>query len=307
MIEIRRILCPVDFSDCSRHALSHAIAIAKWYEATVAMFYVCVPVPISAYATVASMMPSSLVGGENQNQVLDAMKTLAATVAGTAVPLELAIGEGHAAKEIVARAAEGQSDLIVMGTHGRTGFERLILGSVTERVLRTAGCPVLTVPPKAGDAAPDTPVVFKRIVCAIDFSDCSMRALDYAMSLAQESSATLTVLHVIEPLPETPIHGDEMVLSGFKTVKDYITAAEEEGRALLDRAVPDGVRDYCQVETVQRIGKPYRELLRLAATEASDLIVLGVHGRSSADLLFFGSTAQHVVREAACPVLTIRT
>jgi len=306
MIDIRRILCPVDFSDSSQHALKYAVTMANWYDAKVTLFHACVPVPISAYATVASMMPAMPVGMENDHEVRDAMETLASTVEGTRVPLEIALGEGYPAYAIAAKAAEAKSDLIVIGTHGRSGVERLMLGSVTEKVLRQAGCPVLTVPPKAGDPAPAAPATFKRIVCAIDFSDCSMRALEYAMSLAQESNSTLIVLHVIEPFPLRHAEG-ETVLSDFTLLKDYIAAAEEEGRALLAKAIPDAVRSYCQVETVQAVGKPYREILRLAATEASDLIVLGVHGRNPVDLLFFGSTAQHVVRGAACPVLTIRT
>jgi nucleotide-binding universal stress UspA family protein len=306
MIQIRRVLCPVDFSECSRHALTHAVAIGKWYESAVTMFYACAPVPISAYATVAPMMPSSLVGGENLNDVRKAMEDLATTLETANLPLEIAIGEGQAAKAIVARAADDKSDLIVMGTHGRSGFERLMLGSVTERVLRRAGCPVLTVPPRAGDYTPGAPVVFKRIVCAVDFSACSLRALDYAISVAKEANATLTVVHVIEPLPEMPYPGQEAMLP-FNIVQDYIKAAEEQGKELLAKAIPADTRTYCRVETVQRLGKPYREILSLAETEAADLIVIGVHGRTAADLLFFGSTTQHVVREAACPVLTIRT
>jgi nucleotide-binding universal stress UspA family protein len=306
MIEVRRILCPVDFSDCSRHALTHAVAIAKWYKSTVTTFYACAPVPISAYATVAPMMPSSLVAGENLNDVRAAMNELATTAAAANVPIEIAIGEGPAAKEIVAKAADDKSDLIVIGTHGRSGFDRLMLGSVTEKVLRKAGCPVLTVPPKAGDHALGASVVFKRIVCAVDFSACALRALDYAVSLATESNATLTVVHVIEPLPQTPYPGQEAMLP-FNIVQDYITTAEAQGKELLAKAIPDEVRNRCRVETVQRLGKPHQEILTLAETEAADLIVIGVHGRSAADLLLFGSTTQHVVRQAACPVLTIRT
>jgi nucleotide-binding universal stress UspA family protein len=305
MIQIQRILCPVDFSDCSRRALDHAVALATWYDATVTVFHVCAPVPISAYATVASMMPSSLVGGEDQNEVRKALQTFAA-IDGTSAPIELEIGEGDAAKEIVAKAAAAQTNLIVLGTHGRSGFERLVLGSVTEKVLRKAGCPVLTVPPRVTDAAPMPSVTFKRILCAIDFSDCSLRALEYAMSLAQEANARLMVLHVVEPLPNVPVD-DESALAGITMVKEYIAATEEQGRELLTRAIPDQVRAYCEVETVQTIGTPYREILRLGAEQAADVIVLGVHGRGAVDLMFFGSTAQHVVRQAGCPVLTLRT
>ena len=306
MIDIRRILCPVDFSDCSRRALDHAVTIAGWYESTVTLLHVCAPVPISAYATVAPMMPPTLVSGENRNDVLEAMKRFSATVDGTAVPLAFELGEGDAANEIVSSAATASSDLIVMGTHGRSGFERLILGSVTEKVLRKAASPVLTVPPRVGDATSPPHATFKRILCAVDFSECSMRALDYAMSLAQESNSALTVLHVIEPLPATAFDGHEVVLADY-TLRDYLATAEKEGKTNLAKAIPDRARDFCQIETMQTVGKPYREILRVAAENASDVIVIGVHGRGVVDLFFFGSTAQHVVRQAACPVLTMRT
>lgn len=306
MIQIQRILCPVDFSDCSKRALDHAVALAKWYDARVTMFHVCAPVPISAYATVASMMPSTLVGGEDQNAVRQAMEQFASREAAANAPIDIELGEGNAATEIVAKAEAARSDLIVLGTHGRSGFERLMLGSVTEKVLRKAGCPVLTVPPRLAASEAIPAVTFKRIVCAIDFSECSLRALEYAMSIAQEANALLTVLHVVEPMPNVPADDDSPLL-GMKTVKEYVAAAEEEGRALLQKAIPDRVRAYCQVEEVQTVGTPYREILRLATEQAADLIVLGVHGRGVVDLMFFGSTAQHVVRQAACPVLTLRT
>ncbi|HZM59291.1 MAG TPA: universal stress protein [Vicinamibacterales bacterium] len=304
MIEMRRILCPVDFSEVSRRALDHAVAIARWYESSIAVFHVCAPVPVTAYATVASMMPPTLASGDNRKDVLAAMKDF--VKADASVPIDFEIGEGNAAREIIVQANASRSDLIVMGTHGRSGFERFVLGSVTERVLRHAGCPVLTVPPRAVDAVPFTPVIFKRIVCAIDFSDCSMSALDYAMSIAQEANAQLTVLHVVEPFPHLRGDESEAALGRAELVRELAAAAEEEARARLERAIPEGVREFCQVETVQTVGKASHEILKVAATQASDLIVIGVHGRSAADILFFGSTTQAVVRQATCPVLTLR-
>ena len=107
----------VEIAECSRRALDHAVAVANWYDATVTVFYVCAPVPISAYGTVASMMPPSLAAGENQNDVRDGLRTFAA-IDGTSARIELEIGEGDAAKQIVAKANVARSDLIVLGTHG---------------------------------------------------------------------------------------------------------------------------------------------------------------------------------------------
>jgi nucleotide-binding universal stress UspA family protein len=225
---------------------------------------------------------------------------------GPAVPLELAIGEGtSAANEILRQASAMRPDLLAIGTHGRSGFDRLLLGSVTEKVLRKADCPVLTVPARTPDTVPAAPVVFKQILCPVDFSDSSMHALNYAMSLAQEADARLTVLHVMmyDLQAEAPEH---VVADRRLTVADYRSRCEQYSRERLGTAVPDTVRAYCTVETLLVTGNPYREILRVAAEQQADLIVMGVHGRSAADRMLFGSTTQHVVRAATCPVVTLR-
>ena len=302
MIEIRRILCPIDFSDFSRRALDHAGAIAKWYDAAVTVFHVSSIVPTAAYAPGSPVLPSMVLTEQDRDELLMAMKQFAAVDAGS--PLQFECAEGSAATEILAKADGMRADLLVMGTHGRSGFERLVLGSVTEKVLRKATCPVLSVPRRVpGAVSPQ--VLFKRILCAVDFSDCSMRALNYAMSLAQEADARLTVVHVVELLTRPPdLH--ETTVGGPRSLEEYLAAAEDDARERLTAAVPDTVRAYCAVETVVARDKPYGEILRIASEQASDLIVIGIHGRGAVDLMFFGSTAQHVVRRTSCPVLTLR-
>ena len=306
MIEIKRILCPIDFSDHSRHALDHAVAMAKWYDSTITLLHVSTLVPVAAYAPGTPMLPSAILTPADRNEILASMKRFAEEEGAGGLPLEMEISEGNTVDEILARAGAMSSDLIVMGTHGRAGFERLVLGSVTEKVLRKATCPVLSVPRHAKDAVPLPPVLFKNILCAIDFSACSTNALNYAMSLAQEADAHLTVLHVLELLPELPYSSTEAVRSWPQHVTEYIAEVEQDRRERLEAAVPESVRAYCAVETMMANGTPYHEVLRVAAEQQSDLIVVGIHGRSATDLLFFGSTAQHVVRQATCPVLTLR-
>ena len=241
---------------------------------------------------------------DDRRSILDEMRRLAESEAGDGAAVDFEIAEGPAANGIVAKATEAHSDLIVMGTHGRSGFERLVLGSVTEKVLRRAPCPLLTVPKAIGDMVPVSR--FKHIVCAIDFSDCSMQALEYAFSLAQEADARLTVLHVVEVPSNLSEDAHETGLAGPRSLQEYVAATASERRARLNDAVPERVRACCTVDTVLASGTPYREILRVATERASDLIVIGVHGRHPADVLFFGSTAQHVVRRAASPVLTLR-
>ena len=299
MIEIRRILCPVDFSDFSQRAIDHAIAIARWYEATVTLLHVRALVPIAP--AVPEMLPAMALTAEDRDELLAALTRFVPADAG--VTIEPEVVEGHAAMEIVAHAQAMPSDLVILGTHGRSGFERLLLGSVTERVLRKAPCPVLSVPRLADDSTAVTPL-FKRMLCAVDFSDCSLRALDYAISMAQEADACLTVLHVFDLEGAMSEHWRDKLTP--PSLRKELETLENERRERLAGILPQGVNTYCDVETVMTGGTPYREILRLASEKRSELIVLGVHGRHTADVLFFGSTTNQVVRHAHCPVLTIR-
>jgi universal stress protein A len=151
------------------------------------------------------------------------------------------------------------------------------------------------------EAPAQVPVLFERILCPVDFSDSSMRALTYALSLAQEADAQLLVVHVHEGLPEryAPIY-EQFDLS------QYEQALTAEARDRLGKAIPDEARTWCKPETFVGSGKAYREILCIARDRDVHLIVMGVHGRNPVDLMFFGSTTQHVVRQATCPVLTLR-
>ena len=303
MIQLQRVLCPVDFSDFSRRAFDHAVRLAHWYQSTVRLLYVSEGAPLAAAAPGGGVVPSGMLTAQERESLLTGLKHFASSGAGA--DLEFEIGEGDVAKSILSQAAEGHADVVVLGTHGRSGFERLVLGSVAEKVLRKATCPVLTVPQAVGDVVPVTPT-FKRIVCPIDFSTCSMHALEYAFSMAQEDDAHVTVLHVIDVPANLEADGHGAVQAGSPSLRGYLAATERERRARVADAVPDHVRTYCTVDTVVTSGSPYREILRAASERKGDLIIMGIHGRHPLDLLFFGSTTQHVVRRAACPVLTLR-
>ncbi len=300
MIEIKRILCPTDYSEFSRHAFEQALLLARWYGAEVTALHVyAVPMAMVAIPGGATTVPvdHTAMAAVHMAEHLTEMSRFieAANTAGVKVdPLVL---EGGVIDSIVEQAASLEADLIVMGTHGRSGFERLLLGSVTERVLRKAPCPVLTVPRRVTSAAPG----FKRILCPIDFSQPSTHALTYALSLAQEADARLTVVHVVE-LQLEPDTYQYRLLNVPEYRAQMVRAASEQ----MANALPDGVESYCAIEQTVITGKAYREILRLADEQHADLIVMGVHGRSVMDLLVFGSTTQHVVRQAPCPVLSIR-
>ncbi len=291
---ITHVLCPIDFSDISQHALAHAAAIARWYEAKLTVLYVFVNLP--------TMEAPPLVLDETDRERLTTQMRRFAAAVPASVRIDFRIQEGgFAHNEIVAQIDALHADLLVLGTHGRSGFQRLFLGSVSEKVIRKAVCPTLIVPPRAPDVATDAPVQFHRILCPIDFSDSSLDALEHAINLAEEADARLTLLHVVE-IPR--------VLSDEPAVDIDMSAIREgaatEARRKLHGLIPDQARTYCTVDTAVVEGRAYREILRHAAEGRSDLIVMGGHGRGALDLLVFGSTTHHVVRSASCPVLVIR-
>lgn len=297
MLEISRILCPLDLSDVSKHAVDHAVLLSRWYGAKITALHVVNPivVPLTGYALVDFAPPPSLPEAE----VAACREQVRACVsAATALDVEILVDTGDAAPRIVEHSRSLRADLIVIGTHGVGGFQHLILGSVTERVLRQATCPVLTVPPRARATSR---LPFKRILCPTDFSESSAAALDFGLSLAQESDAELTILHV----SEWPRDGDPLSNGAFD-VSESRLQRELDLRATLDALVPASVRDWCRPSTRLGHGKPYREILGVATEDSADLIVMGVHGRNPLDLMLFGSTTNQVVRRATCPVLTVR-
>jgi nucleotide-binding universal stress UspA family protein len=303
MIEIARILCPVDFSETSRRALRYAAATARWYGSSLTVLHV-VPyvIPVDALPVLAPLPAARLEMHDEQRAAMkeQAWKFIDDAV-GQGVTTELEIVDSpQVYREITDQAVGRSADLIVLGTHGRSGYERLLLGSTAEKVLRTATVPVMVVPP-AGEAVPAGDVRFHSILCGVDFSDCSLSALTYAMSFAQEADARLTLMTALEPVPEPA----ELWDSSGVAVAQARAADRAAVLARLRRLVPDSVRVYCHVETLVEEGKPYRELLRTASVRHADLIVIGSHSHGAVHRTFFGSTAGHVVRDARCPVLAV--
>jgi nucleotide-binding universal stress UspA family protein len=297
MIEINRILCPIDLSAFSRHALDHALALAKWYDAHVTVLYVCGAPPLLVPLTGMPADLPELPPLQPEVVAEDVRRFCGPVTTAPGGPAAVVVKEGTPATEIVLEAE--RADLIVMGTHGRSGFERLFLGSVTEKVLRTTHVPVLTVPPPVERPAS---VLYKTILCPIEFSDASIRALEYALSLAEETDARLILLHVVEGVLEQPQYGEIDHLS----VREYYRYLEEDAMARLKAAVPEEARVWCKPDERVATGKAYRKILEVAAEDGAELIVMGVHGKGVLHRRLFGSTTHHVIREAGCPVLTLR-
>ncbi len=296
IVNPRQILCAIDLSDVSAPALACAVSLGRTFGADVTALHVFDPWP-----PVGPLMAAR----EPRQPEFDAraattheLQTMLARFAATGPAPHLQIAEGNATAEIVRHARELHADLIVMGTHGRSGFDRLALGSVAEKVLRKSPCPVLTLPPGAGPLTPE--VAFRTLLCPVDFSSDSARALDFAVALASRVDGTVTALNIVDaldgdPEPQTPA---------------YIVEFRRQQRQAAQTALLDLIATRAgavQVTGVVALGRPHREILRVAAEQASDLIVMGVRGRGPVDLTLFGSTANQVVRRATCAVLTIRS
>ena len=302
MRAIQRILCAVDLSDASADAAAQAIALARWCHASISALHVCEPlfVPVPGLPP-----PNDRIGDDEKalaRECVEAYFTGAAD-AGVAVDVDVLNDTGSVAACILDRANTWPADIIVMATHGASGIQHLLLGSVAERVLRRARCGVLTVPPLAHLSARP----FDHILCAVDFSDPSLFALEAAASLARASSSGLTLVHVVEwPWHEPPAPSAEDVpqpqAAALGEFRRYIEASATRR---LEKLGADLALDPPPVVSIVH-GKPYVEILRVAAESAADLIVMGVHGRNVVDMTLFGSTTNQLVRRAACPVLTFR-
>jgi nucleotide-binding universal stress UspA family protein len=299
MVEFKHILCPTDLSESSRPAMAYAAAFTVWYGAKLSVLHVvptfdAIQIPPGALGeSVQVVYPST------REEVLAALRRQAETMGAAAVEPYLVAEAGDPVGTIVDQALTIPSDLIVMGTHGRSGFNRLLYGSVTEQVLHRAPCPVLTVPPHARAAPGD--VTFKRILCAMDFSPAALQALGFALDLGRQANGKVTVLHAIEWLAD-----EEPRVHTHFNVAEYRTYLMDDARKRLDELVAGEERTWCEIENVVTTGRAYREILRVAADRKADLVVMGAQGRGGIGLTLAGSATHQVVRTAECPVLTVR-
>lgn len=290
-VSLANILFATDCSATADAALPYALAFAKRYGSKIHAVHVAsllVP-PLTAMPPVAAW--------PDLQQALDAQAqektaTLDAQLAG--VPHEIVIREGDPWEEIAKVIEEHQIDLLVIGTHGRSGVGKALLGSVAETIFRKSPRPVLTVGPHVSGEAEKT-LATPEIVLAMDFSSESRAAIPLAVSLAQERGARLTLLHV---LPRTEI---EDVIAEVQ----YVEATVGQLREL----VPADAELACEPSFLVERGIASERILETARERAAALIVLGVRRPLipvGVETHLAGGTAYKVVVNATCPVLTVR-
>jgi nucleotide-binding universal stress UspA family protein len=286
-ISLKNILYATDYSPAARAALPYALGIAQRYDSTVYVVHVrtpevCAMAPIETWPALAEAA---------QKQEREEIAALQQQLGG--FPHQVWIGEGDIWGVISRTIRENEINLLVIGTRGRTGLEKALLGSVAEQILRQATCPVLTVGPHASPDAEQS-LEMREILCATDFSAESLAAVPYAVSLAQEHEAQLSLLYVLDRADATILHPESNAASLLHRLHELIPAEAEL---------------WCHPKCFVKHGSPADQILELAKTRHADLIVLGVRraeGHLGASTHLPWSTAHKVVSQAGCPVLTVR-
>jgi len=287
--DIRRILCPTDFSEFSDMAFRYALSIAQHYRGKLFVEHVVESwqhpeaafVPAHYYVEFRSHL---------LRQGQEELQKFVENHANNGIRPEPVVDQGIAADSILAFAEAQEVDLIVMGTHGRRGFDRLMVGSVTERVLRKASCPVLAVHKPSRDflsLREQDPIRLNRILFCTDFSENSRRALGHALSLTAEYNAELTLLHVLKDIPGA-------------SIIDEAIALEQ-----LDNLIPPERPKAGRIRSIVRRGSAYEQIIQFSLETQPDIVIMAVRGHGSLNLAVFGSTTYRVIQLGPCPVLAV--
>jgi nucleotide-binding universal stress UspA family protein len=296
MKNLQRILVPTDFSDDSRRAIEMAVLLASGAEASVELLHVRAlhtddpyrpehhfPRPDELAQILASQDEASLSALETPSSVPFKRTTVRAS---------------HVAPAILEHAEKTEADLIVLGTHGRTGLAHAVMGSVAEAVVRGASRPVVTVPGRKMN--PAETLVLTDLLVPLDLSDLSASVLEEAVALARRHGSRLHLLHVIEEVPHPAFY-----LSGARSILEVFPGLEDRVRKKLEDLAAEIATDLpCQCIVAE--GRTHRKIVEMASELACGLIVLGSPIRSGIDRLLIGSVTGKVLRMAPKPVLAVR-
>lgn len=298
-IKMEQVICATDFSDIANHSLSYGVPMARHFEAALCACHVLyIPRSATMFGEVELYTDS-----HREQLKADAKIDLENLTGSLSTECEAVVLEGNAPEEIARLAEERNAGLVVVATHGESGFKRLVLGSVTERLLRIVSCPLLILPAGAKEAPTGEPPerLFKRILVGCDFSADADLAEAYGFQLAQEFQSEIHLAHVVEPAG----YGGDLIEKALgEKIKELM---QGRARERLQERIPDGATDWCAPRTALLEGRAHQALNAYAKTHQIDLMVLGVRGMNLLESLLVGSTTDRVVRTAACPILAVRT
>ena len=293
-MQFRGILCATDFSEHSNRTIPYGVSIAREFDARL---YVCHVIDLSTVAIYGEFQLDPI--GQQERIRQQAQEQLSQMPGLKEVEWEPLIRVGQPAAEITRIVEEKGVDLVIASTRGHSGLKRLILGSVTQRLMRTLSCPLLAVQGPEEEFIDPTigGIRLKKILVGSDFSADSTLALNYGLSLAQEFEAELHLIHVMEP----PVYPE--FLSPAEQNQDMMRA--DVFKEKLSALVPGDPRNWCSLKVAVLRGQSYEELVAYAVTQSMDMIVLGVRGYGLVKSLLMGSTTDRVVRRSPCPVLAV--
>ena len=281
-VSLRNVLFATDFSDSSVKALPYVTSIARRFDSKVCVAHV---VPPEDYPSGLNSLDEAAQIARGEAELK--MSSLLNSAPFRDLAYEGVVGNGDTWIGLSEFMRRNATDLLVMGTIGRTGIRKFLLGSVAEEAMRESRCPVLTVGPECHATQE---IEFRNILYATDFSADSLAAAPYALAFSKNYRSRLTLLHALEGLPESP----------------YLDA--QMARVRLRELVPERVDLVPEREIIVEMGSPANVILKAVGDTASDLIVIGARGAGALARLasHFGSVAHKIVCRALCPVLTVR-
>jgi nucleotide-binding universal stress UspA family protein len=290
------VVAPIDFSSASIEALKTAGRIAYGGDAELTLLHVY-PYGCEVDPTEAPYVPRvARMSAQAREAAISGLSRLAGRIRPAVSRIRIVVREGDPSAEILDFAERHDADLVAMGAHGRRGFDRLVLGSVTERVLPRAPCAVLTardgVSARGARAAALT-----KIVCAVDLGTGSVPTIEAALALAQATGSSLTIAHVVaasraeDERRNAPPHEPEYLASGDE--------AHQRLRRLAQTACDPGT----DVDVVVAHGRRCAEIERVVALTGAGILVIGAPSAPDGDRAPLGATAQHFLRQAPCPIV----
>jgi nucleotide-binding universal stress UspA family protein len=291
----KRILVATDFSECSKVALDICLGASKCMKTKLYVLHTIEKFPHD-YRHLLSSTAHSNMKQKLEEEAMNKIKAM--------LPEELLGSEdivpivrfGKPFLEIIQVAKEKDVDLMAIGTHGRAGVDRVILGSVAERVVRDAHCPVMVV-------KSEKYVGFKKIIVPIDFSDYSRLALEYAAATARAHKSKLTILHIYE---ESFVKPYVNAANSEEEANEIIKAIEQVNESKYDEFLKTINLSGVEYEKLLKKGIPETEIAEIAMEQQANLIVMGTHGRSGIKHILIGSTAEEVVRTVHCDIVVVK-
>ena len=291
-MSFKKILVPVDFSEFSDKAVEYALFLAEKYCASITLLHVIILFQ-EDYDEEEQLKVYEQMVQKKEKEKAKQLESPCLTAKKRGIAVNSVLLRGFSiANSILEYTSENDFDLLVMGTHGHTGFKQLLLGSVTEKVVRESPIPVLTIHKDYNK------IEIKEILVPVDLSKQSQTAINQGKAIAQEFKATLEFLHVVEmeAHPEFYNISFEPILKENPQLAHHIT-----GNMIKATGIAKDQATYAVKE-----GKVYKEIKKYADNSQIDLIVMGTHGRDDLGDFLLGSNSERVLRIATCPVLTMR-